>query len=48
MVPNLSNIAKHHCLPNKLPTFLATFLHTEILPFFEIPIVSIDKTIRFG
>jgi len=48
MLPNLAIIAKNHRFPKELPTILAIFVYAKILPFFEIPLVSIDKTIHFG
>jgi len=48
MVPNLANIAKNHCFPNHLPTSFGKFFYAKLLPLFEKPIVSIDKTIHFG
>jgi len=45
----LVNIAKNRYFPKTLPpTFFRNIFYTKILPFFEMPIVSIKKTIHFG
>jgi len=43
----LVNIAKNHYFPKTLPTFIRNIFYTKILPFFEMPIISIKKTIHF-